>query len=316
MRFDLVSGDFRFITTPPGAATETLATSVTVVTDQAGLAQARLRVTAGAANQTALLRITDLGSGAFQNASFLIAQSTGSSPGFFVIPDTLTFTGPNNASCASNVSAEAVIFGGVPPYAVSGAGTTFNVSPSVVTYSGGSFGILALGVCTDGLPVVVQDASGHTATVTVANKLGTVAAPPLVVAPDRRDAGHLPVLGQRLDRGRKRDQLHRLVGQQRRLRAPRGREHGLDLAHAEYAGDLGTSASVTVSVSDGVSTAPITVTLGGEAAGACPAPLGVSPTTVTLNGCTSRRSRSREATVPISPLPATPRFRPWSPLRS
>ncbi len=264
IRFDLVSGDFRFITTPPGAATETLATTITVATDQAGLAQARIRVTAGAANQTALLRITDVVSGAFQNASFLVAQSTGSSPGFFVIPDTLTFTGPNDASCASNVSAEAVIFGGVPPYAVSGAGTTFSVAPSVVTYSGGSFGILALGVCSSGLPVVVQDASGHTATVTVANELGTVAAPELVVSPTDvtldtcQSSANVSIAGgsgtNYIVSSGSSGVFARLAG-----------ASTVSISRTPNTPAIsGTPPQVTVSVSDGVSTEPIAVTLAGE----------------------------------------------------
>ena len=81
VRFEVVSGDFRFINTDPASGVETLSTSITVVSDETGKASARLRATAGAANQTALLQITDVGTSAFQRTSFVISQSTGSSPG-------------------------------------------------------------------------------------------------------------------------------------------------------------------------------------------------------------------------------------------
>lgn len=281
VRFDVVSGDYRFITSPPGAATETLATTITVVTDQSGLAQARIRVTAGAANQTALLLITDIASGAFQNASFIIAQSTGTSPGFFVIPDTITFTGPNNTSCANNASAEAVIFGGVPPYAVSGAGSGFSVSPSVVANSGGSIGILALGVCTAGLPIVVQDASGHSATVTVVNELGTVTAPVLVVSPNAVTLDScLSSASATIAGGTGNNYIvsSGSSGVFARLASP------TTVSIQRTPNTPATTSPVTVSVSDGVSTVPITVTLGTNAAGACPEPLTVS-SPITVTGC-------------------------------
>jgi hypothetical protein len=45
------------------------------------LNQLAIRIASTAPNQTALLQITDIGTGTFQRTSFAIAQSTGSSPG-------------------------------------------------------------------------------------------------------------------------------------------------------------------------------------------------------------------------------------------
>src|SRR5262249_37790969 len=153
-------------------AFETLDTQTTVFTDQAGHAHVRIRILPVAPNQTALLQVTDQGTGAYQRTSFLIAQSTRSSPGLFVAADPITFQGPNSAQCASSGSAAVSIFGGVPPYSISASNSAFNVSRSVVDASGASFAIRPTGPCaTDTL--VITDASGHTVTVSVSNILGT-----------------------------------------------------------------------------------------------------------------------------------------------
>ena len=127
VRLDVVSGDFRFIVSPPGQA-EVLSTQTTVISDQAGGVHARIRVLAGAPNQTGVVQVTDLGTNAFRRATFTIAQATGTSPGFFTVPDSFTFTGPNTLQCASGTRADVSIFGGTPPYTISNAGSAFGVS--------------------------------------------------------------------------------------------------------------------------------------------------------------------------------------------
>ena len=182
VRLEVVSGDFRFIVSPPGQP-EVLATTTTVVTDQAGNVLNRIRALPGAPNQTAVIQVTDLGTSAFRRATFSIAQATGSSPGFFVVPDTFTFTGPNNLSCATGVRGDVTIFGGSPPYTIGNGGTAFSVSQNTVSQSGGSFYIVANGTCANDIPIPVVDAAGRTATVTVSNVLGTNAIPELAVSP-------------------------------------------------------------------------------------------------------------------------------------
>ena len=186
VRLEALTGDFRFIVSPAGQP-EVLATSVDVITDETGRVRARIRVLADAPNQTALLQVTDLGTGAFQRSSFIISQSTGPSPGFFVTPTGITFSGRFTGQCANNLSALFYVFGGVPPYSIlNTAVDAFSTSQSVVSESGESFSVTARGVCTSasGLPIVVRDAAGRTTTVTVANVEGTTVPTPVVASPD------------------------------------------------------------------------------------------------------------------------------------
>ena len=184
VRFEVVSGDFRFITSQPGNV-ETRDFTTTTVTDEIGRARARIRVTATANNQTALLRIVDLGSGASRSTSFTIAQATGTSPGFFASPSSITFSGPNDQECASSGSVDVYVYGGTPPYTISTVGAPFSISRDFVSFSGGSFSVLPRGVCVavPGAPITIQDVTGRTTTVSAANVLGARAVPTLVVAP-------------------------------------------------------------------------------------------------------------------------------------
>src|SRR5476649_1074015 len=169
VRFDVVTGDFQFVTTNPATGVETLSASVTVISDQTGKVTARIRANAGAANQTALLQVTDIGTRAFQRTSFVIVQSTGSSPGFFVTPTQVTFQGARQNECANfGISASVFVFGGVPPYTVSNT-SPFNVSPTFISSSGGFYSVTPNGPCVaaPGAPIVVTDSAGHTATTTV-----------------------------------------------------------------------------------------------------------------------------------------------------
>ncbi len=184
VRLDVISGDFRFITSPPNLA-EVLEATTTVVTDQNGAVHARLRALPGAVNQTAIVQVTDLGTNAFRRATFQIAQSTGSSPGFFTVPDSVAFTGPNDQTCAStSARADVYIFGGTPPYTVGNGGSAFGVSQNVVSQSGGSFYVVPNGTCSSGVAIPVMDASGRTAIVTASNALGTLAVPELQLSPN------------------------------------------------------------------------------------------------------------------------------------
>ena len=183
VRMSVVSGDFAFIVNDANG--QHLANTIDVVSDELGKVQARLQAFADAPNQTALVQVTDLGTLAFQRASFLISQSTGSSPGFIVTPTSIEFSGNLTGECANNVSASVFVFGGVPPYQIANtSGLYFVTSADTLDHSGDSFDVTARGLCSAGFPIVVRDSAGHTATVTVSNVAGTVSPTSVTVFPD------------------------------------------------------------------------------------------------------------------------------------
>ncbi len=183
IRFEVLSGSFAFITTAPGVTPELTATFTDTTTDETGIARTRIRVTALAANQTALLRVTDLATGAYRQSAFAIAQFTGNTLAFFSLPTEITFTGAFSTACAANVASDVSIFGGTPPYSISGGSSAFTVTPSTVLTNGGKFNIiLPLGAsCVDGASIGITDATGRTIAVTVNNVLGSGTAPAPVV---------------------------------------------------------------------------------------------------------------------------------------
>lgn len=183
VRLSVVSGDFAFIVND--ASGQHLANTIDVVSDELGKVQARLQAFADAPNQTAIVQVTDLGTLAFQRASFLISQATGSSPGFIVTPTSIEFSGAFTGQCANNTGAVVYVFGGVPPYQIANTNPdAFGVSDDFLANSGDNFAIRTLGKCASNFPIVVRDSAGHTATVTVSNVEGATAPTPVVVAPD------------------------------------------------------------------------------------------------------------------------------------
>ena len=188
VRFEVLSGTFSFVSTDPVTHVVTLVNTIQVVTDETGKAVALIRIPANAQNQTALLQVTDLGTGTFQRSSFAIAQSSGSSPGFAIIPTSIVFQGILTNQCAGltgDIFAELTIVGGTPPYALTGGGSAFMLIPNVVTASGGIVDVKANGTCVPapGNTIVATDSLGHTATATVQNLPGTGTAPALTVTP-------------------------------------------------------------------------------------------------------------------------------------
>ena len=166
--FEAISGDFRFITSAPGTA-ETLATSVTALTDSTGTARVRIRVLSTAPPQTGLIQITDVSSGSFQRASFTIAVANTAQ--LNAQPAVINFRGLTSASCANNISADVIVVGGRPPYSVSNPGS-FSVSPNTVTQSGGRFTVTATGQCSTGSRIAVVDTLGAAVNVEVNNVEG------------------------------------------------------------------------------------------------------------------------------------------------
>jgi len=290
VRFDAVSGDFRFITSPTGTTPEILTTSAFATTDGSGRASVRIRANADAPNQTAILQATDVSSGAFRQVGIVIAQSTGTSPGFFASPASVTFSGPNAGSCASSLATPGLgatfyIFGGVPPYTITSPSSGLVVTRDTVGFSGGSFDVRPTGVCLDNIPIVIRDTSGHTTTVTVSNVVGTTPVSPLDVSPAAvtlTSCSSTAVVtavggtGNYIGSSGS-DALFVNRIQTGFFQIGRGQNNGVPPGTGPF----------FVGISDGQTTKSVTVTLSGQAAGVCPAPaFDAQPRTVTLTSCT------------------------------
>jgi hypothetical protein len=184
VRFDIVQGAFQIFTELPGQ-TPTFALTYTVPTDENGTAVARIRAVPGATQQTAIVQATDVSTGAFVRGTFVIVPVTNASTSdLVVLPNTVTFTGPDTQTCSSNVSSTFYVFGGQPPYTVVQAfPQALLLSPSVITASGGGFTVTTLGACFTNNTFIITDALGHSATATATSQFGTLA-PPTVTQPN------------------------------------------------------------------------------------------------------------------------------------
>lgn len=195
VRFEAVSGAFTFIEAPPQVRYETPGNPAVVVTttDETGIARARIRVTALAPSQTAQVQATDMLSGAFRRANFAIAQFNGNSPAYFTLPASLTFTGPFANVCASQVAASVSVYGGVPPYFVTGDTSFLDIRVQTndptnpgnrIDRNGGWFVVELPAIqtgtaqCFTDYPIGVTDSTGRTISVLVSSAAGTGTSPP------------------------------------------------------------------------------------------------------------------------------------------
>jgi VCBS repeat-containing protein len=289
VRFDAISGDFRFIISGSGSPSEVLATNAFATTDESGRASVRIRALAAVPNQTAILQVTDLVGGASRQVAFTIAQSTGTSPGFFATPTSATFQGSLPGQCANaavtnNLSATFYIFGGTPPYTITSPNSGLVVTRQVVSSNGGSFDVRPAGICLTDVPILITDASGHTTTVTVSNIPGVAPTTPLAVSPTTVNLSSCSSVASLTAAGG--------TGNYVASSGSGGvyvvRTSGSNTFQIGRVQDGNSQTSpVTVGITDGVTNQNVTVTLTGQALGRCPpGPFTAQPTDVSLTSCT------------------------------
>lgn len=183
VRFDVVQGNYSLSSTASG---QPLVQSLTVTTDQNGMATVRIVVPVNAATQIATIRATDVTGGSSVVGQFTIAQFINGNSVLSVIPTgTTTFTGPDTAHCSNGSSATFYVFGGTPPYTVA---TNFpgaiSITGSPIQRSGGGFTITTNGTCFTNLTFAITDAAGRTLLTppTASNDFGTADPPPATLA--------------------------------------------------------------------------------------------------------------------------------------
>ena len=186
VRFDVVLGTYSLLATNAGVPAQ----SVTVTTDQNGLAAATIRVPVNAATQFATIRATDVATGSNVLGQFTIAQFINGNSVLSVIPTSVTtFLGPDPSHCASGGTATFYVFGGTPPYTVqTNFPTAVIFTGTPVLVSGGGFSISPTGQCFTGLTFAIKDSAGRTLLTppTVDNVFGTTPTTPppaLVINP-------------------------------------------------------------------------------------------------------------------------------------
>jgi hypothetical protein len=190
IRFDVVFGPYAILTSNPGVP---VSSTLTVVTDAAGVADIQIQATPNATTQQAQIRATDLATGQQQIANFIVERRT-STNNLSVVPPTATIQTQFNNACSSGFVIDYYIYGGTPPYTV--ASTFPNgvvISPTVVATSGGFFRATTNGSCVNPLTFTIVDSAGKTTTATLINVPGTATPPaggtptptvtPLVLAP-------------------------------------------------------------------------------------------------------------------------------------
>ena len=184
IRFCVVRGTFSFVVPQvPSNLPETLVNCTDTVTDHIGVAEARLRVPASASTQVAVLRVIDIATGAYVDEPFIITAGV-ISGSLTIIPNDMTFTGPRQGVCGTGTS-DILVYDGTPPYTALSSNPSILVTPASTTMNPGQFTISATNpvVCVDKVSVIITDAAGRRATVTVTTVEGSTAAPALTVSP-------------------------------------------------------------------------------------------------------------------------------------
>jgi hypothetical protein len=180
VRFDVVAGAFAIQSSNPATP---LVSTLTVVSDSNGVAQAILQASASAPTQPALLRATELTTGNQQTAQFTIVQTINGTAVLSVVPSTATITGPDKTTCSSGFRIDYYIYGGTPPYTVVSPfpDAVTLINPTVLA-SGQPFSAITNGTCVNPLMFSITDASGLNTTATLINTVGT-ATPPTAPPP-------------------------------------------------------------------------------------------------------------------------------------
>jgi len=175
VRFDVVSGAFAIQSNDPA---NPLVATLTVVSDQFGVARVIIQANSNAPTQPAFLRATELTTGNQQTAQFTIVQTINGQAVLSVVPATATITGSDTATCSSGFRIDYYIYGGTPPY------TVVSTFPSAVTLvnatvlaPGMSFSAITNGTCVDPLVFSIRDAIGLQTTATLVNIPGEAEPP-------------------------------------------------------------------------------------------------------------------------------------------
>jgi len=178
-RIEKVRGPFQFV---DPLNTNNQADAVTVTSDERGLFTTVIRVATGIPAQVALIKITDIPTGAYTFRSLVISTlpATGT---LTLIPDTINLTGVDDTICGSGTS-DVLVFDGIRPYSIicpdpriglpNGSSSTSNTEPGRFTIN---VGASTPGNCLTNVQCVISDNTGARALLTINTTVGPAKTP-------------------------------------------------------------------------------------------------------------------------------------------
>jgi hypothetical protein len=189
VRFDVVYGNFQFVTDANGANPSN---TVTLVTDQNGTANALIKTADGIVSQAAVIRVTDLVTGNRVDTAFTIVQKINGSAVLSVVPSAGYVGKAFFKGDCGGTAGDFLVYGGRPPYTVrSSLPNSVRLSvngvfsdPVIVPNAGGRFRASTVFFSGCGgykAQIVVTDAAGLNFEVTYEEQEGSE---PLPTAPD------------------------------------------------------------------------------------------------------------------------------------
>jgi hypothetical protein len=170
VRFDVIQGDFTFVSTNPG---QPLVGTLTVVSDQNGFAVVTLQAPSTALTQVATIRATDVTTGQYINSNFTIVAFKDGSAVLSVSPAEVTVPGlpATPAQCPIGVPVTYFVYGGTPPYRVTvNLPTQVTIFGALIPQTGGSFTAVTSG-CVAAI-FTITDASNRFINATLTSVLG------------------------------------------------------------------------------------------------------------------------------------------------
>ena len=176
-RIERVRGPFQFV---DPLNTNNQVDAVTVSADENGKITTVIRVATGIPSQIGLLKITDVQTGAYVYDAFRINGTPANNGSLTPIPTQITLTGPSDKLCGYG-AADVLVADGTAPYSLlTCTNPIITVSNNTSTQNPGRFTIFVgpSNICLNNEQCVFQDATGARVSIPITTVLGA-AAPPL-----------------------------------------------------------------------------------------------------------------------------------------
>jgi len=183
-RLEKVRGPFQFV---DPLNTNNQVDAVTVTADHEGKFVAVVRVATGTPAEVAIIKVTDIPTGAYTFRTFTIDTAT-STTTLTLIPSAINLKGADATICGGGTT-DVLVFDGVPPYSIICPDPRVGVASPTSSTQPGRFtinvGQQAPGQCLDNVPCVILDANNTRAILGITTTVGAAApaATPITVAP-------------------------------------------------------------------------------------------------------------------------------------